>query len=279
MNDDLERLRESDEDRRQKEKRQQRGKFKDTLLTTMLGPFRIITDPLLQAINNNRDTFETLNNRTERAEEKYEIYEKSRKELKKLDEEKQADDRLMALTSGAGATPLDKPSIAKAGMGAIRDSFSPKALLADLKSVSGFGEVSFAEYQERNNRLDARDAFVNKIKGLPKAMIKGLFSHEGLSQSGELPPASERTVIDRGRDALEGPVPQVVLGGAGVTNVPLLPSFYEESQAERGSIDALGGKPLPLPPPIAEGVIGEYSVKGELDIYVMILGRCLSTCR
>jgi hypothetical protein len=211
MNEDLERLRESEEETKKKERRQQRGKFKDTLLTTMLGPFRLIADPLLKAVNNNRDTFETLSNRTEKAEARYEIYESSRVELNKLADEQREEGRLAALMSGADTSTFEKPTITDAGIKALKESFTPKALLTGLKESLGFGEMSFAEHSEMMNRQDATDAFFGKAKGIPKALLKGLFTrnkqgHQALPITTEplaLPsPVSEEAAMEQGHQAL-----------------------------------------------------------------------------
>jgi len=224
MNEDLARLRESDEETRKKERRQTRGKFKDTLLTTLLGPFRLIADPMLKAFNNNRDTFETLNNRTERAEARYEVYEKSRVEMNKLNDEKREEDRLAALMAGADTSAYEKPTITDAGIKALKESFTPKALLSGLKESLGFGEMSFEEHNEMANRQDAKDALFKNMKGLPKAMLKSLFTrnkqgHQALPITTEqetmalpspvasaplaLPsPVSEEAALEQGHQAL-----------------------------------------------------------------------------
>jgi hypothetical protein len=211
MNEDLDRLRESEEEQRKKERRQTRGKFRDTLLTTMLGPFRLITDPLLKAFNNNRDTFGTLEHRSEKTEAKYEIYEKSRSELNKLAEDRQEDARIAALMSGADTSIFEKPAAATAGMKALRESFAPKALLAGLKESLGFGEMSFDAYSDQANRQDAKDALYGKIRGLPKAMLKGLFTNGKQGQE-TLPSmvgpvvlpssAAEESAIEQGQETL-----------------------------------------------------------------------------
>jgi hypothetical protein len=211
MNEDLDRLRESDEEQRKKERRQTRGKFKDTLLTTMLGPFRLIADPLLKAFNNNRDTFGTLEHRSEKTEARYEIYEKSRVELNKLAEDQREDARIAALMSGADTSHFEKPAAAAAGMKALRESFTPKALLSGLKESLGFGEMSFDAYSERANRQDAKDALYKKMRGVPKAMLRGLFAGGG-RESGTAPaisdllalpsPVAEEPAIEQGRGAL-----------------------------------------------------------------------------
>ena len=133
MNEELDSLQKSQEERDKKEKREQKGKFKDTLLTTMLGPFRLLTDPISQMLHNNRDTFDQLQHKTEQREEKLEVYEKSRKELNKLAEEQRENARLEALMSGADASKYEKPSISQNGMKALKESFTPKALISGLK--------------------------------------------------------------------------------------------------------------------------------------------------
>ena len=138
MNDDLEQLRESDEEQRRKNRRQTQGKFKDTLLTMMLGPLRGIVDPIAKAFNSGKDTFESLQARTEKAEERYEIYEKTRAELNKLAEERREESRLAALMAGVGTTELDKTAITDDGAKAlIKPLMLPSPITEELSLEQG----------------------------------------------------------------------------------------------------------------------------------------------
>jgi DNA repair exonuclease SbcCD ATPase subunit len=174
MNEDLNRLRESQEEADKKEKRQQKGKIKDTLITTMLGPFRLLTDPISQFLHNNRDTFEQLQHKTEQKEAKIEIYEKSRKELNKLAEEKRESERLAALMSGADADIYARPSIAGAGISAIQSAVNPLNILRGLTADLGLRESSFEEYSARENRRESIDDVSAAIKELPQKLLGGV---------------------------------------------------------------------------------------------------------
>jgi hypothetical protein len=194
MNDELSSLQRSQEEADKKEKRQQKGKFKDTLLATMLGPFRLLTDPISKMLHN-RDTFEQFQHKTEQKEEKFEIYEKSRKELNKLADEERENSRFEALMSGDKdeASKFEKPSIVNAGVNALIASFTPAALLTGLKQLSGFGEPSFEQYQAQANRAEDIENLVSALKTVTKNKIKGI-------------PGALFDKREQGHDAIEGPV-------------------------------------------------------------------------
>jgi hypothetical protein len=236
MNEDLNRLRESQEEADKKEKRQQKGKFKDTLLTTMLGPFRLLTDPISRMLNSNRGTFEQFQHKTEQKDEKLEIYEKSRIQLNKLAEEDRENARLEALISGADASEFEKPSAASAGMKALGESFTPKAFLTGLKESLGIGEISFDAYFERANRQDAKDALYKEVKSLPKAILKGLITRG--TQEHESSPVAAEAAVERGSEI------SPATAEAAAEPLALASPVAAEAAVERGSeISPVGGEP------------------------------------
>jgi hypothetical protein len=113
MNESLAQLRKSDEEKNIKEKRQGHATLKNTLLTTFLGPLRLITDPLLKVVNQvnhneeGRDTFATLQALSGKKEQEYDIRDDAQKKLNELELERGKSDYVDQLMGQSDAGRLE----------------------------------------------------------------------------------------------------------------------------------------------------------------------------
>jgi hypothetical protein len=113
MNESLAQLRKSDEEKNVKEKRQGHSTLKNTLLTTFLGPLRLLTDPLLKVVNQishneeGQDTFATLQALSKNKEQEFDIRDAAQKKLNELELERSKSDYVEQLMRHSDAGQLE----------------------------------------------------------------------------------------------------------------------------------------------------------------------------
>jgi hypothetical protein len=210
----------------------------------MLGPFRLLADSVSRMLNNNRDTFEQFQHGTELREEKFEIYENSRKELNKLDDEDRENSRLAALLSGTDASPFEKPVAKESGINALKDSFTPAALLDGLKQFTGFGEPSFGRYRDPANRAEAIENLISDFKKETKEKIKAfpskVFDKREHEPDTGFPAVVKNVTSESGDEPLPSAVAQPT--AAALSQAAIISPFVDAENTASGSDRAV---PLP----------------------------------